>query len=188
MFEKRKIQIEEENVKLGMYFFNICIIILSTRGVRMYIDYYKSLIGLVKIVADDQGVCRTKYVDDKDEEENPNQWTEETKNQLKEYFSGQRTEFDLPLIIKGTPFQLKVWEALQTIPYGSTCTYKDIANKIDNIKSVRSVGNANNKNKFVIIIPCHRIIGCNNKMVGYVGGIFRKQILLDHEKSILENL
>lgn len=164
------------------------IIIICTRGVRMYIDYYQSLIGLIKIVADDNGVCRTKYADEIDEEIHPNKWTEEAKNQLKEYFSGKRTEFDLPLIIKGTPFQLSVWNALREVPYGTTCTYKDIAIKIDNQKSVRAIGNANNKNKFVIIIPCHRIVGCNNRVVGYVGGVFRKQILLDHEKSILETL
>ena len=154
----------------------------------MYIDYYQSLIGLIKIVADENGVCRTKYVDEIDEEINPNKWTEETKNQLKEYFNGTRTKFDLPLIIKGTPFQLSVWNALKEVPYGMTCTYKDIANKINNEKSSRAIGNANNRNKFVIIIPCHRIVGCNGRVVGYVGGVFRKQILLDHEKSILEAL
>ena len=154
----------------------------------MFIDYYQSLIGLIKIVCDENGVCRTKYVDERDEESNPNQWTEETIKQLKEYFSGTRTEFDLPLIIKGTPFQLSVWNALREVPYGMTCTYKDIAIKIDNQKSARAIGQANNKNKFVIIIPCHRIVGCNNRVVGYVGGVFRKQILLDHEKSILETL
>ena len=69
-----------------------------------------------------------------------------------------------------------------------TCTYKDIAIKINNEKSTRAIGQANNKNKFVIIIPCHRIVGCNNRVVGYVGGVFRKQILLDHEKSVLETL
>ena len=164
------------------------IIIIGTRGVRMYIDYYQSLIGLIKIVADENGVCRTKYVDEIDEEINPNKWTEETKNQLKEYFNGTRTQFDLPLIIKGTPFQLSVWNALREVPYGMTCTYKTIAEKINNEKSARAIGNANNRNKFVIIIPCHRVIGCNGRMVGYVGGVFRKQILLDHEKSILETL
>lgn len=154
----------------------------------MYIDYYQSLIGLIKIVCDENGVCRTKYVDEIDEEINPNKWTKETIKQFKEYFNGTRTQFDLPLIIKGTPFQLNVWKALQEVAYGTTCTYKDIAIKINNEKSVRAIGNANNKNKFVIIIPCHRIIGCNNRVVGYVGGVFRKQILLDHEKSVLETL
>ncbi|MGN1344605.1 MAG: methylated-DNA--[protein]-cysteine S-methyltransferase [Traorella sp.] len=154
----------------------------------MYIDYYKSLIGLIKICADDEAVLSCQFIDKKDEKSNENEITKETKKQLKEYFNGQRLVFDLPLKMVGTPFQIKVWHALQTIPYGMTCTYKEIAMKIENPKAVRAVGNANNKNKFVIIVPCHRVIGCNNKMVGYAQGIFRKQILLDHERSILENL
>ena len=101
---------------------------------------------------------------------------------------GKRLSFELPLKLDGTPFQLKVWNALLQIPYGQTCTYKDIAQKVDHPKAVRAVGMANNKNKLMILIPCHRVIGSNNKMVGYAGGIFKKQVLLDHEKSVLENL
>ena len=94
---------------------------------------------------------------------------------FQEYFMGKRLAFDLPLKLKGTSFQLKVWNALLQIPYGQTCTYKDIAQKVDHPKAVRAVGMANNKNKLMILIPCHRVIGSNNKMVGYAGGIFKKQ-------------
>lgn len=154
----------------------------------MYVDYYKSLIGLIKITADDEFVLSCEFVETKEEKVCENKLTKEVKKQLKEYFIGKRLEFDLPLKMCGTPFQLKVWNALQKIPYGKTCTYKDIAKQIDNPKAVRAVGHANNKNKFAILVPCHRVIGSNNKMVGYAGGIFKKQVLLDHENSVLENL
>lgn len=154
----------------------------------MYIGYYKSLLGLIKVTADEDALLSCHFIDNKDQEENKNRITEETIRQLNEYFEGTRLEFDLPLKMEGTAFQIKVWNELQKIPFGATCTYKDIALNIDNPKAVRAVGNANNKNKIAIIIPCHRVIGCNNKMVGYAGGIFRKQILLDHEKSVIEQL
>ena len=154
----------------------------------MYVDYYKSLIGLIKIVCDDEYVLECEFVDEIDEKACESSLSAEVKKQLKEYFMGKRLAFDLPLKLKGTSFQLKVWNALLQIPYGQTCTYKDIAQKVDHPKAVRAVGMANNKNKLMILIPCHRVIGSNNKMVGYVGGIFKKQVLLDHEKSVLESL
>lgn len=153
-----------------------------------YIDYYKSLIGLIKITCDDKFLLSCEFVDKKDVKTCENAITKEVKKQLKEYFIGKRLDFDLPLKLDGTPFQIKVWEALQKIPYGKTCTYKDIAAKIDKEKAFRAVGHANNKNKIAIIVPCHRVIGSNNKMVGYAGGIFKKQVLLDHERSVLENI
>lgn len=154
----------------------------------MYIGYYKSLVGLIKIVADEQALLSCEFVDEIDQEENLSELIQKAIQQFREYFIGQRLTFDLPIKLEGTPFQLKVWEELRKIPYGETTTYKDIAMNMNNPKAVRAIGTANNKNKFAIIVPCHRVIGCNNKMVGYAGGIFRKQILLDHERSILENL
>ncbi len=103
------------------------------------------------------------------------------KNQLKEYFEGRRKIFHLPLKLNGTEFQKSVWEKLLEIPYGETCSYKDIAVKLNNPKAVRAVGGANNKNKIAIVIPCHRVIGTNKKLVGYAGGLDKKQWLLDLE-------
>ena len=100
-----------------------------------------------------------------------------------EYFNGERREFNLPIFIEGTDFQKKVWNALVNIPYGKTCSYKDIAIAIGNEKAVRAVGHANNKNKLPIVIPCHRVIGINGKLVGYAGGIDRKDKLLELEKN-----
>ena len=103
--------------------------------------------------------------------------------QLEEYFSGERKEFDLPIKLDGTPFQVSVWEALQRIPYGETRSYRDIAEEIGNPNSYRAVGLANNKNPISVIIPCHRVIGANGYMIGYGGGLNKKRRLLDLEKK-----
>ncbi|QVK20770.1 methylated-DNA--[protein]-cysteine S-methyltransferase [Mycoplasmatota bacterium] len=103
--------------------------------------------------------------------------------ELTEYFQGKRKEFTFNLIIEGTDFQKKVWLALLKIPYGETRSYKDIAISIGKPNASRAVGNANNKNKIAIAIPCHRVIGSNKKLVGYAGGIELKDYLLSLEKQ-----
>lgn len=103
--------------------------------------------------------------------------------QLDEYFQGKRTTFSLPFKLTGTPFQLAVWKELQNIPYGQTTSYKEIAQKINKPKACRAVGMANNKNLLPIIIPCHRVIGSNGKLIGYAGGLKLKNYLLELEKS-----
>lgn len=103
--------------------------------------------------------------------------------QIKEYFSGNRKDFSLPLNPIGTPFQKKVWKALLSIPYGETRSYKDIAVLIGNPKASRAIGMANNKNPISLFIPCHRVIGSNGKLVGYGGGLNVKKHLLDLESK-----
>lgn len=103
--------------------------------------------------------------------------------QLDEYFTGKRKEFDLPLAAKGTLFQKKVWNTLCTIPYGETRSYKDIAIQIGNAKACRAVGMANHNNPIGIIVPCHRVVGADGKLVGYAGGLDRKQFLLELERK-----
>ena len=103
--------------------------------------------------------------------------------QLDEYFQGKRTIFSLPFKLTGTPFQLAVWKELQNIPYGKTTSYKEIAQKINKPKACRAVGMANNKNPLPIIIPCHRVIGSNGKLIGYAGGLKLKNYLLKLEQS-----
>lgn len=105
----------------------------------------------------------------------------EAKRQLTEYFAGSRREFDLPLAPQGTPFQLSVWQALLTIPYGATCSYRDIAEQVGNVKAVRAVGGANGRNPLPIVVPCHRVIGSNGKLTGFGGGIETKEFLLSLE-------
>ena len=107
----------------------------------------------------------------------------ECKTQLDAYFRGERKGFDLPLLPKGTAFQQKVWKALTEIPYGETRTYGEIAAAVGNPKAARAVGMANNKNPIGIIIPCHRVVGANGKLVGYAGGMDRKEWLLELEKA-----
>ncbi len=103
-------------------------------------------------------------------------------SQLFEYLNGKRRDFNLPLLKEGTDFQISVWNELLKIPYGETRSYKDIAIAINNEKAVRAVGMANNRNKIPIVIPCHRVIGSNKKLVGYGGGLEIKEFLLNLEK------
>lgn len=105
----------------------------------------------------------------------------ETEKQLREYFSGARQQFNLPLDFRGTDFQQQVWRALLTIPYGETRSYLHIAQQINNEKSVRAVGAANGKNPISIIAPCHRVIGSSGKLTGFAGGLEAKAFLLQLE-------
>lgn len=106
----------------------------------------------------------------------------ETIAQLEAYFAGDLREFDLPLAPQGTPFQLTVWQALQTIPYGRTLTYTQLAQQIDNPTAVRAVGAANGRNPLPVIIPCHRVIGADGSLTGYGGGLSIKEALLSLEQ------
>jgi methylated-DNA-[protein]-cysteine S-methyltransferase len=106
-----------------------------------------------------------------------------TAGQIEEYFAGKRKKFSLPLALRGTEFQLAVWEALQTIPYGETRSYGEIAVQIGRPKAARAVGMANHNNPVSIVVPCHRVIGHNGKLVGYGAGLPLKQHLLNLEKG-----
>jgi methylated-DNA-[protein]-cysteine S-methyltransferase len=108
--------------------------------------------------------------------------------QLREYFAGRREDFDLPLVLHGTPFQLSVWRNLQKIPYGQTISYLDLAREIGNPKAVRAVGLANGSNPIPIIIPCHRVIGSDGSLTGFGGGLPTKQKLLALESRQLSLL
>ena len=101
--------------------------------------------------------------------------------QMDQYFKGQRRKFDLPLAPAGTPFQQEVWQALQTVGFGETASYGRIAQAIGRPQAFRAVGAANGRNPISIIVPCHRIIGSNNTLTGYGGGLWRKTWLLEHE-------
>ncbi|WP_297133868.1 methylated-DNA--[protein]-cysteine S-methyltransferase [Terrisporobacter sp.] len=106
--------------------------------------------------------------------------------QINEYLQGKRNKFDLPLDLKGTEFQNKVWNELRNIPYGETRSYKDIAVAIGNENASRAIGMANNRNPIPIIIPCHRVVGSNGKLVGYAGGLDIKEKLLNIENVELK--
>ena len=144
--------------------------------------YYDSLIGMLRIIANENGITGIQFAFDCKERFN----TVETKTpllkeavrQLTDYFMGVRKEFSLPLNLQGTDFQLRTWSALMDIPYGETRSYKQIAEAIECPKGCRAVGLANNRNPIPIIIPCHRVIGANGDLTGYAGGLEIKKRLL----------
>ncbi len=153
---------------------------------------YKELeteIGSIYILEEDGNITGLTY--DKQEtagiEKGSSSLLEKAERQLTEYFEGRRKSFDLPLELKGTDFQVKVWKALEKIPYGETKSYQEIAEEIGSPKAFRAVGNANNKNPVSIIIPCHRVIGKSGKLVGYGGGLEKKEYLLHLEEQFKNN-
>lgn len=109
---------------------------------------------------------------------------EEARAQLRAWFAGRRTTFDLPLRLEGTPFQLSVWRALLDIPYGQTTSYRDLAVLVGRPSAIRAVGAANGRNPLPIIVPCHRVIGSSGALTGYAGGVERKRWLLEHEMGV----
>jgi methylated-DNA-[protein]-cysteine S-methyltransferase len=108
----------------------------------------------------------------------------EATTQLREYFAGTRTSFELPLQMHGNAFEQRVWAALRSIPYGETASYGEIAAQIDAPGAARAVGVANARNPIAIVVPCHRVIGANGKLVGFGGGLPMKRALLDLEQGI----
>ena len=107
------------------------------------------------------------------------------RQQLTEYFGGSRTGFDLPLDPIGTPFQRRVWQALRTIPYGTTTSYGELARRLGDVRATRAVGAANGKNPIPIIVPCHRVVGAKGELTGFGGGLDRKRWLLEHEGALM---
>jgi methylated-DNA-[protein]-cysteine S-methyltransferase len=154
--------------------------------------FYETKIG--RILIEEEEGCITRLSMSTEKTEGSEEITEadyvitetelikETSRQLNEYLDGSRKEFDVALNPSGTIFQKKVWEALRAIPYGETRSYKQIAEAVGNTKACRAVGMANHNNPIICIIPCHRVIGTNGKLVGYAGGLDVKEMLLNMEK------
>ena len=148
--------------------------------------YYDSDIGKIGIAEENSFITNVFFGDElKDFTINETPIMKEAHNQIEEYLKGERKYFDLPISPSGTKFQQRVWDALKTIPYGKTVSYKDIAITVGNEKACRAVGMANNRNPISIIIPCHRVIGKNGKLIGYGGGLAIKEYLLRLENSNL---
>ncbi len=143
-----------------------------------------SPLGLVEIFAADKAIRRVD-IGGRGAESAPRAGApvilSECCRQLEEYFSGKRSRFDLALDLQGTEFEQEVWRQLLQIPYGHTASYQEIAEAIGRPKALRAVGAANGKNPVAIIVPCHRVIGHDGRLVGYGGGLWRKKWLLDHE-------
>jgi len=137
------------------------------------------------IAEEDGAICIVSFCADKipkDFEKSETGLLKKAAKQFDEYFKKDRQNFDLPLILHGTDFQVKVWKALQKIPYGQTRSYGELAAMIGNQKASRAVGMANNRNTIAIIFPCHRVIGKDGSLTGYAGGLELKQKLLDLER------
>lgn len=149
----------------------------------MYTKTILTKIGKLNIKATDRGICEVSFCK-YELETNENIWIVECEKQLQQYFNKERKKFDVPLDIIGTTFQKQVWEELCNIPYGTTCSYKDIAIKIKNPRACRAIGMANHKNPIVIIIPCHRVIANNSSFGGYAFGVETKKKLLELEKAL----
>lgn len=152
----------------------------------MFCTACPSPVGTLTLVASDCGLSAILWEDDEPSRVRTGSPVEspehpvlrETANQLQAYFAGKLNEFDLPLDLVGTPFQQKVWAALQTIPYGETRSYADIARQIGHPTAFRAVGAANGRNPVSIVVPCHRAIGANGSLTGFAGGLEIKRRLL----------
>lgn len=150
----------------------------------IYQSYLTTPIGFLRILSNGEAIVEIKFMDT-DGPEDPDIHTESARTQLQEYFEGKRDSFALNLSPNGTEFEQKVWDELKKIPIGSTTNYGKVALRLGDKNMAQAIGAANGKNPIAIIIPCHRVIGSNNNLVGYAGGLRRKEWLLKHEGALL---
>lgn len=152
--------------------------------------YWDSPVGPLLLAGDDAALHRIGFPHHGKPQPPAPDWTEstargvlaETVKQLREYFLGRRTQFDLPLAPEGTAFQRSVWRCLEAIPYGETISYAELAKRVGNPKAARAVGSANGKNPLPIVIPCHRVIAADGTLGGFGGGLSTKTKLLELER------
>ena len=151
--------------------------------------YMESPVGRLLLAGDEEGLRLIGFSEGKNPPKPESAWRYHTEplqrvvGQLTDYFAGNLRGFDLPLQLRGTPFQLDVWRALQDIPYGQTISYGELARRVGNPKGSRAVGLANGSNPIAIVVPCHRVIGSNGKLTGYGGGLCNKETLLELERK-----
>lgn len=151
-----------------------------------FYNEYKTKIGTILIEERENKIAKIKILKKEEKIEGQRKETTLIKKaylQIQEYLEGKRKKFDLPLLMQGTKFQIKVWKALTTIPYGETRSYQEIAKQVGNEKAARAVGMANHNNPIILVVPCHRVIGKNKKLVGFGAGLEVKEILLNIEKQ-----
>lgn len=152
--------------------------------------YFKSPIGLLELRGSSKGISKIIFLNESDVSDVNfdvvPECLQDCVNQFKEFFAGKRKEFNLLLDYKGSAFQCKVWKKILDIPYGKVLTYSELSEIVRNLDSIRAVASANSKNPIPIIIPCHRVVGVNHKLVGYSGGLWRKEWLLNYESGITQ--
>lgn len=163
---------------------------MKKKIINYYNAFYKSPIGILKITATDRGICAVDFISEEHSEEiDFNIIPEQLNiaiNQIDEYFNFKRKLFELDIDYKGTAFQILVWKKLLEIPYNTLMTYSEFSEVVRNQESIRAVASANSKNPIPIIVPCHRVIGVNKKLVGYSGGLWRKEWLINFENGIIQ--
>lgn len=154
---------------------------------QVFSTYYTSPLGVLLIKATDSHIVQLIFTDYKeaDSANHNSPLLTECIIQLEEYFNGNRQQFTLPLQQTGTPFQQRVWHELLTIPCGKTISYLTLAKQLGDPKCIRAAASANGKNQLPILVPCHRVIGSNQSLVGFSGGVWRKKWLLDHENKMV---
>lgn len=160
---------------------------------------FSTVLGEMSAAATEQGVCFLEFTEDNRREDTlqlVSAWLKMAvtdrnhphlallESQLQDYFAGKRMIFTVPLVLPGTPFQQKVWDALLSVPFGSTITYSMLAESLSSPRAVRAVGRANGMNPVSVLVPCHRVTGKNGELTGYAGGTDRKAWLLAHEKQV----
>jgi methylated-DNA-[protein]-cysteine S-methyltransferase len=150
-------------------------------------DYLETPLGLMEICSFENAISSLDFISGPRFKENHTDLHKVARKQISQYFKGNLREFDLPIMLNGSEFQLAVWKQMLSIPYGNTVSYQEIANAIGKPKSARAVGGASGRNPISIIVPCHRVIGTNGKLTGYGGGIWRKERLLALEGRYLIN-
>jgi len=143
--------------------------------------FIESPLGITKVVGNENGISEISVLGEGEITVKIPENLEECVSQLREYFDGQRIQFDFKINPQGTDFQQKVWQELLNIPFGKTMSYLDLSKKLGDVKAIRAVASANGKNPLWIVIPCHRVIGTDGSLTGYAGGLWRKKWLLEHE-------
>jgi methylated-DNA-[protein]-cysteine S-methyltransferase len=155
---------------------------------HLYYTYYQSPVGLLKMGGTEHYITELSFVDNKEQvihgEPGVSEVMHQCTEELIEFFHGKRKKFDIPVYQKGTEFQERVWAELLNIPFGKTISYLELSKRLGDPKAIRAAASTNGKNKICILVPCHRVIGSNNSLVGYAGGLWRKKWLLDHEFKI----
>lgn len=146
-----------------------------------YFTYVETPIGLLQLKSNDHGLISILFVEEREDEVMESPLTQLGGKQIQEYFDGQRKSFKLPLILDGTAFQQQVWQIVKTISFGKSLTYSALARQLNQVGSPSAVGQANGKNRFAIVIPCHRLVGQQGHLAGYAWGQWRKEWLLKHE-------
>jgi len=151
--------------------------------------YYHSPVGLIRISGNDQYITEIHFIDNIakppiDRKKQMPQMVIQCIEELIQYFHGQRKNFEIPINQGGTEFQQRVWNELSAIPFGKTISYLELSRRLGDSKAIRAAAAANGRNNVAIVVPCHRVIGSNNSLVGYAGGLWRKKWLLEHEAKL----